>query len=76
MPRKAPAKFQISDIIVWVICPHCESVVNSPGFTKSAGWDKHDVESVGRGGEVTCASKSCKRKFPLPAELFRLMPAA
>jgi hypothetical protein len=76
MPRKTPAKYQIADIIVWVSCPHCDSIVNSPGFTKSAGWDKRDVETVGRDGEVACVNKKCKRVFPLPADLFKLLPAA
>jgi hypothetical protein len=69
MPREK-AKFRIEDVIVAVVCPHCEARQASPHYPSSHGWDRSDVKFHGARGAVTCGN--CRERFLLPVKLLEL----
>lgn len=69
MPREK-AKFHIEDVIVAVICPHCEARQASPHYPSSHGWDSADVKRSGARGTVCCGN--CRERFLLPVKLLEL----
>lgn len=69
---KKKALFEIKDLIVSIACPHCQMLQRSPNYPFSEGWDKNDVAYIGQ-GDVIC--RKCHKPFPLPVDLFNLMPS-
>ncbi|MGH9942462.1 MAG: hypothetical protein ACRD9R_08920 [Pyrinomonadaceae bacterium] len=69
--NRRKAEFRVEDVVVSVICPHCQNQQHSPNYPTSFGWDKSDAKRVGPKGEMAC--EMCRQKFALPAALFSLM---